>query len=89
LRAEKVERSFAIVLDRGGLRRTHLRGRDNVQKRYLVHLASDRGSGNPRAVCGQLSKRPAGRIRPAAALAQPAMAGALLIETADLATEMR
>jgi len=39
LRAEKVERSFALVLDRGGLRRTHLRGRENVQKRYLVHVA--------------------------------------------------
>ena len=38
LRAEKVERSFALVLDRG-LRRTHLRGRENVQKRYLVHVA--------------------------------------------------
>jgi transposase len=39
LRAEKVERSFALILDRGGLRRTHLRGRENVQKRYLVHVA--------------------------------------------------
>ena len=40
LRAEKVERSFALTLDRGGLRRTHLRGRENVQKRYLVHVAA-------------------------------------------------
>jgi transposase len=40
LRAEKVERSFALTLDRGGLRRTHLRGRDNVQKRYFVHVAA-------------------------------------------------
>jgi transposase len=39
LRAEKVERSFALSLARGGLRRTHLRGRENVQKRYLVHVA--------------------------------------------------
>ena len=39
LRAEKVERSFAHTLDRGGLRRTHLRGRENVQKRYFVHVA--------------------------------------------------
>jgi transposase len=39
LRAEKVERSFALTLDRGGLRRTHVRGRENVQKRYLVHVA--------------------------------------------------
>jgi transposase len=41
LRAEKVERSFALVLDRGGLRRTHVRGRENVQKRYFVHVAGD------------------------------------------------
>ena len=40
LRAEKVERSFALVLDRGGLRRAWLRGRENVQKRYLVHVAA-------------------------------------------------
>lgn len=39
LRAERVERSFEHTLDRGGLRRTHLRGRENVQKRYLVHVA--------------------------------------------------
>ena len=39
LRAELVERSFALVLDRGGMRRTWLRGRANVQKRYLLHVA--------------------------------------------------
>ena len=39
LRAERVERSFAHTLERGALRRTHLRGRENVQKRYLVHVA--------------------------------------------------
>jgi transposase len=39
LRAERVERSFAHTLDRGGLRRTWLRGRENVRKRYLVHVA--------------------------------------------------
>jgi transposase len=38
-RAEIVERSFAHTLDRGGMRRTWLRGRDNVHKRYLVHVA--------------------------------------------------
>src|SRR5690348_4157165 len=34
LRAEKVERSFAVILDIGGLRRTWLRGVENVEKRY-------------------------------------------------------
>jgi transposase len=38
-RAEIVERSFAHNLDRGGMRRTGLRGRENVHKRYLVHVA--------------------------------------------------
>jgi transposase len=38
-RAEVVERSFAHILDRGGMRRTWLRGRENVHKRYLVHVA--------------------------------------------------
>lgn len=39
LRAELCERSFAHVLDRGGMRRTWLRGRENVHKRYLLHVA--------------------------------------------------
>ena len=34
-RGEIVERSFAHVLERGGMRRTWLRGRENVHKRYL------------------------------------------------------
>ena len=38
-RGEMVERSFAHVLDRGGMRRTWLRGRENVHKRYLIHVA--------------------------------------------------
>lgn len=40
LRAEKVERSFELTLDRGGMRHTRLRGRDNVQKRYLMQVAA-------------------------------------------------
>jgi transposase len=39
LRTELVERSFALTLDRGGMRRAWLRGRENLQKRYLVHVA--------------------------------------------------
>jgi transposase len=38
-RGEIVERSFAHILDRGGMRRTWLRGRQNVHKRYLIHVA--------------------------------------------------
>jgi transposase len=39
LRAELAERSFALVLDRGGMRRAWLRGRENPGKRYLIHVA--------------------------------------------------
>ena len=39
LRAERVERGFALTLDRGGMRRAWLRGRENLHKRYLVHVA--------------------------------------------------
>ncbi len=35
-RAEIVERSFAHNLERGGMRRIWLRGRENVHKLYLV-----------------------------------------------------
>ncbi len=40
LRTERVERSFEHTLDRGGgMRRAWLRGRENVEKRYLIHVA--------------------------------------------------
>ena len=40
LRTELVERSFEHTLDRsGGMRRVWLRGRENIQKRYLLHVA--------------------------------------------------
>src|SRR5690606_18238930 len=39
LRAEVVERSMAHVLDSGGARRTTLRGRENIRKRYLIQAA--------------------------------------------------
>jgi transposase len=40
LRSEKVERSFALILDVGGLRRTWLRGVANVEKRYSIQVAA-------------------------------------------------
>src|SRR5206468_962120 len=39
-RGEKLERSFAHCYETGGMRRLHLRGRDNVVKRVLVHAAA-------------------------------------------------
>ena len=38
LQAEWVERSFALILDRG-MRRAWPRGRANIHKRYLIHVA--------------------------------------------------
>lgn len=38
-RGELVERSFQHVLDRGGQRRAHLRGIENIQKVYLLAVA--------------------------------------------------
>jgi hypothetical protein len=38
-RGELVERSFAHTLERGGMRRAWLRGRENIAKRYLIHVA--------------------------------------------------
>lgn len=39
-RTERVERSFEHTLDRaGGMRRVWLRGRENIEKRYLLHVA--------------------------------------------------
>jgi transposase len=60
-RGEKVERTFAHCYETGGMRRTHLRGHDNIRKRLLVHIAGFNlglqlyGSGTPRALQGLLS----------------------------------
>jgi len=60
-RGEMVERRFAHILDRGGMRRAWLRGRENVHKRYLIHVAGFNlgilmralfGCGTPRADAG-------------------------------------
>src|SRR5688572_29575759 len=64
LRAERCERSFALLLDRGGMRRAWLRGRENLRKRYLIHVAGYNlgllmrllvGAGTPRAFVAQAS----------------------------------
>ena len=39
-RGEMVERSFQHVLDKGGQRRCHLRGQENVEKAYLLATAA-------------------------------------------------
>lgn len=62
-RGELIERSFAHCLETGGMRRVHLRGRENILKRYLVHVAAFNlslvmrlliGFGTPRGLQGGL-----------------------------------
>jgi hypothetical protein len=86
LRAELVERSFALVLDRGGMRRAWLRGRENLHKRYLVHVAGYNlglvmrllvGAGTPRELLAGASVR-----LMLLAIADDAPTGILIVATA-------
>lgn len=61
-RGQYVERSFAHVYDTGGMRRTHLRGHQNILKRLLVHAGAFNlgllmrkafGRGTPRGLQGR------------------------------------
>jgi transposase len=62
-RAAIVERVFAHLLETGGLRRIHLRGRENIQKRYLVHVLAYNLSIVMRAVCGFGTPRSTGDLK--------------------------
>jgi transposase len=64
-RGEKLERWNQHLYDRGGMRRVHLRGRENILKRLVVHSGAANlgllmrtlfGSGTPRGLQGRLSK---------------------------------
>jgi transposase len=61
-RGELLERTFAHCLETGAMRRVHLRGRENILKRYLVHVAAFNlsvvmrqilGVGTPRGLQGR------------------------------------
>jgi transposase len=61
LRGELLERPFAHAYDTGGMRRTHLRGHENILKRLLIHasglnlsllLRKTIGIGKPRVLQG-------------------------------------
>jgi transposase len=68
-RGEKAERSFAHCYETGGMRRTHLRGHQNILKRQLIHVGAFNlslvmrkllGAGTPRELrnrCGMLIER--------------------------------
>ena len=77
LRAEVVERGFALILDRGGLRRAWLRGRENLHKRYLIHVAGYNlglilrlltGAGTPREFQARISGYLAAIVTPTGGL---------------------
>jgi transposase len=62
-RGEFVERSFAHCYETGGLRRTHLRGHQNILKRQLIHVGAFNlslilrqmlGAGTPRELKNRL-----------------------------------
>ena len=62
-RAEYAERSVAHLYETGGMRRTHLRGHDNILKRLLIHgggfnlglvMRQCCGIGTPRSLQGRL-----------------------------------
>ena len=63
-RGERIERSFAHLYDTGGMRRTQLRGHENILKRLLIHaggfnlgllIRSILGVGTPRGLQGRLA----------------------------------
>jgi hypothetical protein len=65
-RGELVERSFAHCYEAGGMRRTHLRGHQNILKRQLIHVGAFNlslilrklmGAGTPRGM--EQPRRPA------------------------------
>jgi transposase len=64
-RGEMVERSFAHILDRGGMRRAWLRGRENIHKRYLIHVAGFNLGVLMRALHGEGTPREAADARKA------------------------
>jgi len=62
-RGELLERAFAHCLETGAMRRVYLRGRANILKRYLIHVAAFNlslvmrqilGVGTPRGLQGRL-----------------------------------
>ena len=64
-RGELIERSFAHCYETGAMRRTHLRGRENILKRQLIHVCAFNlslifrlmlGAGTPRELRNQQAR---------------------------------
>jgi transposase len=81
-RGEKLERWNQHLYDRGGMRRVHLRGRENILKRLVVHSGAANlgllmrklfGKGTPRGLAGALRAILSAAKAPAGLLLIPAM----------------
>lgn len=88
-RREKVERSFAHMLESGGMRRMHVRGMSNVDKRYLVQAAACNlgilmrslfGFGTPRGMASALSRSLVSSLGAIAAMLKHALATFVTIQ---------
>ena len=77
-RGELIERSFAHLYNTGGMRRVHLRGKDNIGKRALIHAAAFNLSLILRQIFG------VGTARQAASLATEAFFLFLLLSHAQI-----
>jgi transposase len=81
-RGEKLERWNQHLYDRGGMRRVHLRGRENILKRLVVHSGAANlgllmrklfGKGTPRGLAGALRAILSAAKAPTGLLLIPAM----------------
>ena len=72
MRGERLERPFAHLYETGRMRRTHLRGRNNILKRVLVHVSALNlgllmraivGVGTPRSLQGLCKSLISGFVR--------------------------
>lgn len=88
LRSERVERSFAHVCDSGGARRSWLRGRTEVMKRYLIVVAAHNlarvmrkcfGIGKPRSLQGKFELAALPRLIIQALLCRPTAMGRITV----------
>ena len=87
LRGERVERPFAHLYRTGGMRRTHLRGHENILKRLLIHsgalnlgllIRQAIGVGTPRGLQGRFRRRFASLVSHGAPWSRLTMAVSLL-----------
>lgn len=89
LRGERVERSFAHCYETGGMRRLHLRGRQNILKRLLIHVAAFNLSLALRKAAGAGTPRGLADALDASKVLQSALGAALAALAAALSTPCR